>query len=790
MRPIACFLLCISAAVTSAQTAPHRFTADWITAADAPSYEPAVVHFRKEITLDAVPAHYMVHVSADNHFVLMVNGRRIGDGPSVGDMQHWRYETYDLAPALHAGRNVVAATVWNLGEIAPIRQITWRLGFLLEPESQAEAAIATNKTWQAIVEQGYGFSPKPDDLKYFYYVASSGERIDAAKSTWDWSSDSPQGDWKPAASLGRGVTRGENPGTNWLLVPDTLPPMEFSETYAGRVVRSSGVEDAERFPSHAIVIPANSHATLLIDRGTLTTAYPTLTVSDGKGADIAMRYAEALIDDHGNKGNRNQIEGKHEVGVSDELLPDGGAHRAFTPLDWRTWRYLQMDVTTAATPLKLESLTVNFTAYPFEHRATFSSDDDSLSKIWEVGWRTARLCAHDAYMDTPYWERLQYIGDTRIQTLISYTNTGDDRLARQAILAFRDSMQPEGITQSRYPSRLLQMIQNFSLIWVGIVHDYWYYRNDPQFVREQLPAVRSELSYFRARLNKDGLPALPDWWPFVDWAAGFPGGNSPADANGVSAAGGLFYLEALNNAAEMEDVLGDANLGREDADEAARLRKTIYDRYWSQQDELLADTTEKNHFSQQANALAVWLDVIPKAQQAAVMTRIFSATDAGFHTDSPLPKEFSVASNYFRFYLTRGLVHAGLGDRYNETLAPWRTMLSLGLSTWAEEPEPTRSDSHAWTAHPNIDLLTTIAGIRPAAPNFAQVKIAPALGSLKQLKASYPSPRGEIAVDYSVRGTSVHAQVNLPAALTGTFEWKGKSYPLHAGANAMDVPKD
>ena len=64
---------------------------------------------------------------------------------------------------------------------------------------------------------------------------------------------------------------------------------------------------------------------------------------------------------------------------------------------------------------------------------------------------------------------------------------------------------------------------------------------------------------------------------------------------------------------------------------------------------------------------------------------------------------------------------AGLGDDYLARLGPWRQMLELGLTTWAETPEPTRSDSHAWTAHPNYDLLTTVAGVNPASPGFASV---------------------------------------------------------------------
>ena len=66
-------------------------------------------------------------------------------------------------------------------------------------------------------------------------------------------------------------------------------------------------------------------------------------------------------------------------------------------------------------------------------------------------------------------------------------------------------------------------------------------------------------------------------------------------------------------------------------------------------------------------------------------------------------------------------------------------MLDLGLTTWAETPEPTRSDSHAWSAHPNYDLLTTVAGVEPATPGFATVRIQPHLGTLTRRRR--PSPR-------------------------------------------------
>ena len=165
----------------------------------------------------------------------------------------------------------------------------------------------------------------------------------------------------------------------------------------------------------------------------------------------------------------------------------------------------------------------------------------SLSRIWDVGWRTAQLCAHETYMDTPYWEQLQYVGDTRIQALISYGVTGDDRLARQAMKAYRDSLLTEGLTQSRYPSSLTQVIPPFSLLWVGMLHDFWMYRDDAGFVRSLLPGTRGVLDWFAARQREDGLMGRVEWWPFVDWSPPqFDGGVPPQDGGwwvvGVDAA--------------------------------------------------------------------------------------------------------------------------------------------------------------------------------------------------------------------------------------------------------------
>jgi hypothetical protein len=738
--------------------------------------------------LASVPATYPVRVSADNRFQLFVNGQRAGDGPARGDLTHWRYERFDLAPLLKSGQNLITATVWNFGVYAPIAQITDRTAFLLESQATGDSSIRTPEGWMVEVEPGHSPLDRTSVGLKEYFASGPGEEIDAAHYDWAWNDPSASGpSWVPAASPMResiystvnlahsADTEADNP---WGLIPDTLPKMEYSRTSPGQTVRAS-LPDLRGFPETAVTVPAATHVHLMLDRKTLTTAYPLLTVSGGKGAQIHLTYAEALYDKDHHKGDRDAVDDRTAIGITDSFLPDGGGHRFFEPLWWRTWRYLDLDIQTAGEPLVLESLTANFTAYPFEERATFQSGDSDLDKIWQISWRTARLDAHETYMDTPYYEQLQYVGDTRIQALISYAVTGDDRLARQALEAFDQSRLPDGITRSRYPSSLPQNIPTFSLLWVGMVHDYWLYRPDPALARALLPGTRTVLDWFATHEQPDGLLHQLPWWSFIDWVSS---GTIPTyDAHGESCVTTLEYLGALNDAADLEKGLGDMTFSARYLARATHVRSGLFEKCWSASRGLIADTPDRNTFSQQANVLAVLYDVTPKDRQQDVLRQML-AIDPGTTPDGVLS-----ASYYFRFYLARALEHAGLADEYLRSVDPWRKLLPLHFSTWPEVPGNTRSDSHAWTAHPIYDLLTLVAGIEPASPGFASVRIAPHLGALPSLTATYPHPQGIIKVEYHREGTGLSAILTLPGKLEGSFLLNGKTWPLKPGENRIEV---
>jgi alpha-L-rhamnosidase len=790
--PAVLALLLMSGMNAMAQLAPEAqaglWRAQWITSSRAPERDAAVLQFRKVLEVTQVPQRFVVHVSADNQFVLNVNQREVGRGPARSDLAHWKYETYDLAPFLRPGRNEIAAMVWSLG-VSTGAQMGDRTAFVLQGDTTAESAVDTNNSWEVAESKSIQALPTPPEVSRSYFVAEPAMRIDGALFDWGWNdSASSRGVWEKAASIGNAISRGAVlQNINWQLVADSLPPMQMELTPVGSVVRATGIQPSADFPATSLEIPAHVTVSLLLDHSRLTTAYPDLMVSGGARSTIRLTYAEAMFDSQRQKGNRNEIEGKHIVGIFDEFLTDGSASRRLMPLTWRTWRYLQLDVTTGDQPLRIESFRCWFTAFPFEERGRFQSDDPILSQIWQVGWRTARLDAHDTYMDTPYWERLQYIGDTRIQALVSYSVAGDDRLARQAIEAFNDSRIPEGITRSRYPTSITQIIPTFSLLWIGMVHDFWRYRGDIEFVKAQIPGTRTVLDWFISKQRPDGLIGSLPWWPFVDWGQDFPFGMPPQEANGGSSVITLQFVEALRYAAALESAFGDPVRAARYRGAEVRAVNAIRTLCWNKASGLIADTREQKHYSQHANILGVWLDVIPREQQRSVLTKILSRSDSGFTPSATVP-EMTKATYYFRFYLARALDHAGMGDQYLKLLKPWRDMLALGLTTWAEQPEPTRSDSHAWSAHPNFDFLAIVAGIRPKAPGFSSVTIEPHLGSLRSVNSALPTPKGIVEVSYEVKDAGVSADINLPANVTGELIWKGRAFNLRPGRQKLMLP--
>ncbi|HEX4373434.1 MAG TPA: alpha-L-rhamnosidase N-terminal domain-containing protein, partial [Puia sp.] len=538
--------------------------AKWIAHPSASGNDFGVFHFRKTFSLDEKPSSFIINISADNRYRLFVNGKSVCTGPARSDLANWNFETVDVSSYLQKGNNIIAATVWNFAEFRPYSQISYQTAFIIQGNSEKEFVLNTDKSWKVI--QDLGYSPFPIDRTKIqtYIVTAEGEKVDGNKYDWNFEQlNYDDSKWSNASQLWY-AAKSRTYGTdgNWMLVPRSIPLAEESaQRFAS--VRRSDLEN-ENLNNYAdflygrssLQIPANTKVKILLDQSHLTNAYPQVIFSKGKNAEIKLVYAEALIDKNRNKGNRDSIEGKRIEGLADEFVADGSDNKMYSPLFFRTFRYLQLEIETKDEPLIINDIKSIFTGYPFKENAVFKSDKKEIDKLWQVGWRTARLCSVDTYFDCPYYEQLQYVGDTRIQAQISLYVSGDDRLMKKAINDIGNSFIPDGITQSRYPSRDMQLIPTFSLWWVCMIHDFWMHRKDDAFVRSHLDGIVQVLNWYKNHIAENGMLGSLSWWQFVDWSwdgvdSIRVGGVPPGVSKGGSSIISLQFAYTLQRASQL-----------------------------------------------------------------------------------------------------------------------------------------------------------------------------------------------------------------------------------------------
>ena len=758
------------------------WTAKWISYPDNSSSEYGVYLFRKEILINTKPDKFIIHVSADNRYKLYINGVYVCNGPARSYLFKWNFESIDISSYLHTGKNIISSVVWNFAEYRPLAQISGQTGFIIQGDTKDENIINSDTSWVVLKDTAY--KPVPVSINQ-YYVAGAGEEFNCEKHPWNWmDKDFNNSGWKHAQEVETGKPVGcmgeWGSSSTHLLSQREIPLMEEKKQRFFRIRRSNTTNIPEEFlkGNTPVTISAHSKVKLLIGQNTETTAYPVLNFSKGKESLIKLTYAESLFDSIGNKGNRNDIENKQIIGNSDIIICDGGNNRIFQTLWWRAFRYIEMDIETKDEPLVLNDFFNIFTAYPFEQKASFTCDNPLFNDIWNVGWHTQRLCSNETFFDCPYYEQLQYTGDARIQALVSTYVSGDSRLTKNAISALHGSQLPIGITQSRYPCNQIQFIPTFSLVWVTMIYDYWMLNSDSVFIKSMIPGMQETLNWFRNRIDSSGMLGPVEWWDFVDWVSskGWDNGNPPAAHNGNSSILSLQYVYTLEKASKVFEAFGMHDIAVNYRNLSDKIKNSVYQRCYDSNRGLIADSPNKNSFSQHANIFAILTNTFPESMDKSKIIDLILNN-----------KELAQSTLYFKFYLFEALEKTGQADYFTASLIPWKQMLDRGLSTFAETPDPTRSDCHAWSASPVYYFLSLVSGIKPDAPGFKSVRIEPDLKNINHIDAKFPHKLGIIHVKLQKDNENhISGEITLPIQLEGVFINNGEQRHLHGGINRID----
>ncbi len=767
-----------------------RWQAQWVRGSITSA--PVVSLFHLAITLPKKRT-LTFRVSGDERFEWYVDGVCHARGPERGDGSMWHYHTVTVT--LTAGVHHLAALVWSLGDAAAFAQIGKSHGLIVSTDEKNSALCATGVApWRTKTLTSYTFTPPKQA-----WGTGANVVFDARLHPWQWQVGEGD-DWAPVTPIyhGEDSLYDYELGSHKHLQPAPLPPQRDDARglglvrYIDAVAADKSVQTILRKKNDlrtqhpawqaladgtkALTIPAHQTVRVIYDLQVYVCGYHRLILSGGADAQVRVHWEEALSTNPHEyfriKTNRDEVFGKSFAGVGDTFIADGSTSALHQPLWWQSGRYVEVCVTTADQPLTIERITIGETGYPFAFTGKFDSNDPRLSSVIPMMQRVLRMCAHETYMDCPYYEQLMYIGDTRLEALATYVLTQDDRLPVKSIRLFHQSRMPNNLTQSRYPSRVQQIIPPFSLWWIGMLHDSAYWRGRAAEVTSMLPAMRAVLDAFLAGAHPNGLVAPPAGWNFIDWVPGWQGGMPPDADRHPCATLNWHLVYTLNLAADLEEHYGEALLAQRWRGHAQSVSKALADILWDGQRGVYRESKDSTLVSEHAQCLALLSGYAPKPHNTAMAQALRS--------DAHLAR----TTIYFSHYLFEAYRVIGAIDLLIERMQLWFDLPAQGLTTTVEMPEPTRSDCHAWGSHPLYHYHATIIGIRPATPGAQHVTITPQLGPLVRANATTPFPQGHVESTFWRDNGVMRGKVTLPAGMSGEIVLPSGIIKIPAGGTA------
>ncbi|MDK3159389.1 hypothetical protein QPK87_22840 [Kamptonema cortianum] len=750
----------------------HELRGRWIQPANCPDAGRGVVMaFRLEIEA-ARECALPICLTADQRFRLFLNGEWIADGPERGDLNHWFWRNVELR--LRKGGNLLVAWVWWLGEkdFPSYSQVTLSPAFWLVARRESDSVRVDTglAPWQGKLLRGITWT----DPEMCWGPGGKWHVDTRELSSCDH--EGTGNGWEPVKTLEDPVSdaTANNYSRTRKLRPPALPPMRREEFRAGTIraiqkVTTSQTRDIPVTPAEpaqmalvqkvflsegeSFTFPAGGRWRIIVDLEDYICAFPVLKVSGGRDAVLRMSWAESLFDEPRDeaalKNHRDKWQGRYFCGVGDTFICDG-VERTHTTLWWECGRWIELYVETLSAPLTLEGVSFLRTRYPWDEDCEVKGGDERLPRLVEMARRTLDNCRHETFLDCPYYEQLMYFPDTRLQILCGYVTGRDDRPARKAMEMFIASQAICGaVGGSRHPTRVAQMIPSLAPVFVEMAHEYMMWRSDASFVRSTLPAIRSLLEGMLGWVNADGLLQIARGWNFFDWVDEWTYGVPPGAEYGVSAPVNWYFITALGKAAKIEEAVGDSDLAARFRRLAARMAEAVRQSFWSPERGLFADDMHKTSFSQHAQCHALLSGQLTPEESRLIGSSLL----AGAHLHQ--------CTLYQSHFLFEALAQLSMEEELRKSLETWHGFAAKGLKTFPEKEDPSRSDCHAWSAHPLYHIFATCCGIRPAEPFFRAVEFRPRPVIAGRINVRMPHPHGQIVLNWE----GDHPDLSLPEGI-------------------------
>ena len=752
-------------------------------------------YFRCEAELPE-NAHLTVDISASSRYRLWVNNKPVLSGPCKGDGWRQYYETVELTDLLLPGRNVFCVQVLyndpNTAEIqtderAAVYGVMGVLaghrlaveGDVFHKDGMAAGTVTTGKAdWRVWLDNS--FYLKSGDITC--YLGAVMEEIDFRRMP---------AHWKEAGFDASGWIEAEAADTvlptNILFSVGVQPKFRIREREIPLLYEKedSFERDFSRADGKAIgllekgsiTVQPGQELELLLDAGAVKNGYPCYRFRGGKGGKAAITYFEKF-GGQGSDLRRTDYENGEISGLTDTVYLPGG-EICYEPFWVRTFRFVCIHIRAEDETVTLLAPGFRRTGYPLEVGSHIRSSAPWVEGLWAICVRTLENCMMETYMDCPYYEQLQFSMDTRLEALFTYAVSNDHALARKALIDFHYGMQPEGLTAGKYPSAYLQILSTFSLHYIYMLWEYYQQTGDRETVRFCQGDIDRILDYYDRKKGEDGLVGRLEFWEFVDWQPDWAefAGIPRALQTGPSTIINLMYAYGLYCAGKLFDAMGRNGLAEEYKSRRKDLLDTVQSLCWDQEKGMYQEGPECLQFTQHAQSWAVLNELVQGAAAREVLTRAIKSEEC-------LKCSFSTAYEWFR-----ALEKAGMYEAMREGLNGWIALLELDCTTCPETPKQSRSECHAWSALPVLEMMRTMAGVSSEGIGWERMRIEPHTMDLTDLQGKVVTPKGTVIFRYERTESTWHYFLELPAGAEAVFVYPdGVEECLGAGKTRLQYP--
>lgn len=726
MKKIFLVLCLILPFLSQTQAQTPNWKAHWIGSPMAPDTTVNNwLAYRKNITLQHIPAKAIANIAADSKYWLYINNKLVvfegglKRGPNPHDTY---YDAVNIAAYLQPGKNTIAVLLWYFGKQGFSHNSSGKAGLLFDCQAPG-LSILSDKTWKSVKIKAYQTAGEPIPN---YRLSESNILYDARLEIGNWwSTGYDDSILFPASEQG---TAGSAPWNKLVLRPIPLWKDYGIKDYVNIKTSSSATAD-----TLIGQLPSNLQIT------------PYLEVEAPAGQKIILCTDNYLFNNGG------------EANIRGEYITKAGKQQ-YESLGWLNGQKVYYIIPRG---VKVITLAYRETGYDTKFAGSFTSSDPFFNKLWQKSQRTLYITMRDGYMDCPDRERAQWTGDATNESGEAFyaLSPSSHALAKKWLHELigwqrKDSSlfapSPAGSWNTELPDQVTASVGFYGL------YNYYLHTGDKKSLAELYPGAKRYLDSWKFS-NEGTIVFRRVGWTWGDWG----------DNRDLLVMFNSWYYIAMKGMQQSALALGKTD----DAAKYAALMQTFKASYNKQfwNGTSYRDPAYKDKTDDRAQALAVVAGLADKDKFPAIL-RVFQTEEHA----SPYMEKYVFEAMFKMGYVDEALARhkKRFGPMVNN---PNFTTLFEGWGI-GKEGFGGGTVNHAWSGGGLTVLSQYLCGISPADAGYKTIMILPQPGTVASASAQIASVAGKVSSAFTNKANEFTLATTIPAGSTGVVGIPVKGY--------------